>query len=88
MELINREHKSYGPPQHNLKAHEPESDIRCVWQCSVKERTHYFTVRGQRVGVSSTMKAAAGNSYRLCYFGHVEQWVREENIASHKLNRK
>lgn len=84
MELINRACKMYGSPS-ELKAHEPEFDIRCAWQSDIKDRTHVFYVRQQRVGRSSQVKSEKGKRFRLCYFGHLEQWVNEENIRAHKL---
>jgi hypothetical protein len=87
VELINRERKYYARPS-ELKAHEPESDIRCAFQSDIKDRTHVFYVRQQRVERSSSVRTGAGKKFRLCYFGHAEQWVNEENIRAHKLDKR
>lgn len=87
MELINRERRYYGIPS-ELKAHEPEWDIKASFQSDIKDRTHTFWVRGQSVGRSSTVKHEKGHAFRLCYFGHVPQWVNEGNIRAHKLHKR
>lgn len=83
MELMDRERKYYGVPA-TLDAKEPHAVVVCVWQSDIKDRTHTFHVRQQVVSRSSQTKAGAGGKYRLCYFGHREQWVNEENIRAHR----
>lgn len=85
MELINREQKVYGVPA-KLDATEPLSDIRCVWESSIKDRSHIFTVRGKVISRTHQKKSAKGNSYRLCMFGHVPQWVNEANIRQKRIH--
>lgn len=86
MELINRERMAYAKPS-ELKAHEPEWDIKHVFQSDIKDRTHVFFVRQQKVERSSQVRAGAGKKFRLCYIGGQEQWVNEENIRAHKLQK-
>lgn len=85
MELINRERKVYGVPA-KLDASAPLSDVVCVWESSIKDRSHIFTVRGKVISRTHQKKSEKGHSFRLCMFGHHAQWVNEANIRQKRIH--
>jgi len=84
MELIDRARKKYGIPA-TLLAHEPEWDLRASYDSPRKDMDHEFRVKNQVIERTSITKNERGNSYRLCLFNRLPQWVNEENIRQRRL---
>lgn len=90
MTLINASRRVYGPAQTELKAHEPEYDIRATWGPSIWAQWHACFVRNVPVEkITSGEVDTRGISYAWCRFpdGRV-MLVNEGNIrVIKKLNR-
>lgn len=83
-ELINRRARVYAPPA-KLKAHEPESDIRAIYQATPWQHQHDTFVRGVKV---CKLSIREGDNHVWCLFPDGRTMiVAEKNIRAIKLSK-